>query len=390
MDKLELIARFAEIYGEGETRVFSAAGRVNLIGEHIDYNGGKVFPAALDLKCSIAIRPNGTDKLNLAFTTLPNRVTLDINDLGAYKDLDYGDYQAGVAYVLQNAGYDIVGLDMLYDANVPFGSGLSSSAAIEVATAFTFATLSKEKHGDTTPVDLVEMSVLSQKAENEYVGVNCGIMDQFASAMGLKDKAILLDCATLDYEYVDFDLGDYRLVISNCNRPRSLTDSKYNERRAECDEAVALLQKELPDLKFLCELSVDEFNKHSHLLSGKVLDRATHVVSENERVANSVAAMRDGDIITFGKQLTASHKSLKELYEVTSLELDTLAETAITLPGCVGARMTGAGFGGCTIAIVHKDNVDAFVAELGKIYTERTGRVATFYNTFIANGAQEL
>ena len=335
--------KFIEIFGDGEVRIFSAAGRVNLIGEHIDYNGGNVMPAALDLACTVLARPNKKDKINLAFTTAPNREALDISSLEQYKHLKYGNYQAGVAYVMQQAGFDIIGCDLLYDASVPFGSGLSSSAAIEVATAITLATFSKENGNTKKDIDLSELALLSQKAENKYVGVNSGIMDQFASAMGKAEHAILLDCSTLKYEYVPLKLGEYSLVIANTNKPRSLADSKYNERRSECEQALSILKKSL-DINNLCEMSLEVFENHKHLLDGKIRDRAEHCVYEQDRVNKSVVAMKNGNLKEFGQLLNQSHQSLKELYEVTGIELDTLALTAQKTQGCIGSRMTGAGY----------------------------------------------
>ncbi|HEY8389364.1 MAG TPA: galactokinase [Clostridia bacterium] len=389
MNYNELKKKFIEIYGEGEIRIFSAAGRVNLIGEHIDYNGGNVMPAALDLACTVLARINKTDKINLAFTTAPNREVLDINHLDQYKGLKFGNYQAGVAFVMQQEGFSIVGCDLLYDASVPFGSGLSSSAAIEVATAITFATFSKESGNTDKGIDLVELACLSQKAENKYIGVNSGIMDQFASAMGKAEHAILLDCSTLKYEYVPLKLGEYSLVIANTNKPRGLADSKYNERRAECEEALSILKKEV-NINNLCEMSPQIFEQHKHLLKGKIRDRAEHCVYEQDRVHKSVLAMKKGDLKEFGQLLNQSHKSLKELYEVTGIELDTLAETAQKTPGCIGSRMTGAGFGGCTVSLVKTDMVDSFIQKVTKEYTQKIGYAPTFYNTKIADGAYEV
>lgn len=388
MDYELLKKKFNELYGEGEVRIFSAAGRVNLIGEHIDYNGGYVLPAALDLTSTVLARPNNSNQIRIAFTTLPDRVALDIDNLQNYKSLKYGNYQAGVAYVMKQAGYTIVGCDLLYDANVPFGSGLSSSAAIEVSTALTLATFSKEA-GNSKGIDLVELALLSQKAENQYVGVNSGIMDQFASAMGKKDHAILLDCATLKYEHVPLNLLNYSLVIINTNKPRSLADSKYNERRAECEEALMILRKHL-DINNLCEITPETFEKYKYLLSGKIKDRAEHCVYEQDRVKQSVEAMKKGDLIRFGQLLNESHKSLKELYEVTGIELDTLVETAQKSPGCIGSRMTGAGFGGCAVSLVEKQYLREFIEDVTKAYIQKIGYAPSVYNTVIADGAFEV
>lgn len=390
MEINQLKQKFLEIYGGGEKdiRVFSAAGRVNLIGEHIDYCGGQVFPAALNLRTVIIARKNGENVIRLAATTVPQKETLNISTLDAYKNLKWGDYQAGVAYVLQNEGYKIVGCDTLYDTTVPFASGLSSSASIEVATAMMFTTFSHEEGvGD---VDLVKLAVYSQKSENTYNGVNCGIMDQFASSMGKKDNAILLNCKTLDYKYVPLDLGDYSMVISNCNKPRSLQVSKYNERRAEVEEALEKLKTVIPDITCLADVTPEQFEKHCHVLSGKILDRAKHVVNECDRVKKSVIALENRDIEQFGELLNQSHYSLRDLYEVTGKELDSLTKHSRAFKYCIGSRMTGAGFGGCTVSLVRSDKVDEFIADVSAKYKEEIGYEALFYKTSIENGAQEL
>lgn len=392
MEISQLKKKFVEIYGgdESDIRVFSAAGRVNLIGEHIDYCGGQVFPAALNLRTVIIARKNGTDKINLTATTVDAKETLDINTLDAYKDLKWGDYQAGVAYVMQQKGYKIVGCDLLYDTTVPFGSGLSSSASIEVATAMLFSTFSKEE--GVKDVDLVQLAVLSQLSENTYNGVNCGIMDQFASSLGQKDMAILLNCKTLDYKYAPLNLGDYSMVIANCNKKRSLQDSKYNERRGEVEEALAILQKALPSATCLADITPEEFDKHAHLLAGigKIQDRAKHVVYECDRVLKSFDALEKGEIEKFGELLNQSHYSLRDLYEVTGKELDALTKYSRAFDGCIGSRMTGAGFGGCTISLVKTDKVDEFIKFVNENYAKEIGYEASFYKTSVENGAQEL
>lgn len=392
MEINQLKKKFVEIYGgdESDLRVFSAAGRVNLIGEHIDYCGGKVFPAALNLRTAIVARKNGSDKIRLCATTVDDKVILDINGLDAYKNLKWGDYQAGVAYVMQQKGYKIVGCDLLYDTTVPFGSGLSSSASIEVATAMLFSTFSKEE--GVNDVDLVQLAVLSQLSENTYNGVNCGIMDQFASSLGQKDMAILLDCKTLDYKYIPLKLGDYSMVIANCNKKRSLQDSKYNERRGEVEQALEILQTVLPNASCLAEITPAQFDENCHLLEGKgrILDRAKHVVYECDRVLKSVKALQQGNIEEFGELLNQSHYSLRDLYEVTGKELDALTKYSREFDGCIGSRMTGAGFGGCTISLVKSDKVDAFISYVNENYAKEIGYEASFYKTSVENGAQEL
>lgn len=366
---------------EKYTYSVSAAGRVNLIGEHVDYCGGKVMPAALSLKNTIFARPNGTDKINLAWTDIPVRVTLDISRLSEYKDVKFANYPAGSAYLWQQAGHPIVGCDLLYDCTVPFGSGLSSSAAIEVSTIAALATLAGEK------LDPVKIALVAQKAEREYAGVNCGIMDQYASACGKKDNAILLDCNTLVREYVPIVLGDFTLVIANCNKPHNLVESKYNERRAETERALALL-KEKADISCLAELTPDAFARISSVLNGegKVKDRARHVVEECDRVRRAAGAMKRGDVGTLGELLNASHASLRDLYEVTGVELDTLAAAAQEHPACAGSRMTGAGFGGCTVSVVRKDGVEDFKRTVAEKYTKKIGYAPSFYDCTIEDG----
>lgn len=357
----------------------TAAGRVNIIGEHIDYCGGKVFPAALSLNNTVLVKANGTDKINLRWTTTDFKISLDIEELEKYADVKYANYIAGCALIWKNAGHKLLGCDMLQDCKVPFGSGLSSSAAIEVSTLAAFATIA----GET--IDKKEIALLAQKAEREYAKVNCGIMDQYASANGLKDHAILLDCKKIEHEYVPFDLGEYALIIANCNKPHNLVESKYNERRAETEEALTVLQTVL-NVECLAEVSTEEFEKNKHLLSGKVADRAEHVIYECERVNRAVNAMKCGDIKMLGKLLNESHSSLKNKYAVTGVELDCLAETAQSFSSCVGSRMTGAGFGGCTISIVKKQDTARFKEFVGNRYKEVIGYSATFYEAEIDDG----
>lgn len=357
----------------------SASGRINIIGEHVDYCGGKVFPAALSLKNTVYIRPNGTDKINLSWTTLEDKVTLDINKLGEYKSLKFGNYQAGSAYVLQQAGYKIIGCDMLHDCSVPFGSGLSSSAAIEVSTIAALLKLSGEK------MPKPEIALLAQKAEREYAGVNCGIMDQYASACGKFGNALILDCKTLQCEYVPVDLGEYSLVIANCNKPHNLVQSKYNERRSETEKALELLQTKL-DISCLAEVTVSDYEKYGCLLSGKIADRAKHVIYECERVNLAKESMLKGDLIALGKLLNQSHASLRDLYEVTGKELDALQRAEVEHDYCLGARMIGAGFGGCTIAIVLSSKVDDFKREVEEKYEKIIGYKPSFYDAYIDDG----
>lgn len=393
MTVAEIKKQFIEIYGgtEDGLRVFASPGRVNLIGEHTDYNGGYVFPAALKFRTTIVLRPNGENVVRMAATDLPDRVTVDINKIEDYKDLRWGDYQAGIISEMLKDNYDIVGCDMLYDDTTPHGGGLSSSAAIEVSTALAFATLHNEKNGITEPVNMVEMAKIGQRAENIYVGVNCGIMDQFASAMGKEDHAIFLQCQTLDYKHVPVVLEGKKIVVSNTKKKHSLGASKYNERRQQCEDAFAILKTVMPEKNCLGEISVEEFEQHKDVIKDDILlRRARHVITEDDRVLKSIDALKAGDIVKFGELMNGSHDSLRDDYEVTGAELDTMVEEARKIKGVLGSRMTGGGFGGCTVSIVEADAVDTFIAEVGKNYEARIGLKPEFYVTEIGNGGCEI
>ena len=379
MEKDQAKKSFAQAFGVEAEDLFTAAGRINVIGEHVDYCGGKVFPAALNLRCNIYGKKTGANVIRLAFRGIEGVVELEIDKLDSYRQLKIGNYQAGVAYFMQEKGVQLVGCDLYYDCTVPFGSGLSSSVAIEVATAVALY----EYAGVT--YDKVQVALLSQKAENEYAGVNCGIMDQFASAMGKKDHAVLLDCSTLDYEYVPLKLGDYCLVVANCNKPHNLVESKYNVRRQEVETALKAIQTVKP-VNNLAELSPEDFAEVKYLLSGVVEKRAEHVVMECARVKKAVTALKNGDLIELGRLLNESHYSLCELYEVTGKELDTLSALARKEKDCLGSRMIGAGFGGCTISIVKKNAVEGFIRRVGSAYAEAIGYKASFYETSIEDG----
>lgn len=389
----ELKKQFVEIFGgtEDGLRVFTSPGRVNLIGEHTDYNGGFVFPAALTMQNTIIVRKRNDNIIRLKATSLDMLVEAEIDKLDSYRDLEWGNYQLGVAYMLQKAGYDIVGCDMLHCGTVPFGSGLSSSAAIEVSTALCFATFSNEKNGIDKEIDMIEMAKIGQKAENEYCGVNCGIMDQFASAMGKKDNAIFLKCDDLTYEYAPIELSGKKIVISNTKKKHSLGASKYNERRAECERGFEILSKAMPEKKCLGEISVAEFEEHKHLIDDEViLRRVKHVITEDERVLKSVKALKSGDIEEFGRLMNESGNSLRYDYEVTGNELDVMVEEARKINGVVGSRMTGGGFGGCTVSIVNDENVDEFIKNVGENYEKRTGIKPEFYISEIGDGGREV
>lgn len=361
------------------TYKITAAGRVNIIGEHVDYCGGKVFPAALSLNNAVYVRPNGKNVINLSWTTLPDKVTIDLDDLESCRTLKYGNYQAGCALLWRQAGHKVLGCDMIQDCTVPFGSGLSSSAAIEVSTIAALAKIAGEE------INPVEIALVAQKAEREFAGVNCGIMDHYASACGKKSSAMLLDCKTLECEYVPFDLKDYSLVIVNSNKPHNLVDSKYNKRRAETEKGLELIKKHI-DIDCLADLSVSDFAKYRNGLPPIIRKRVQHVVNECDRVKLAVSAMKAGNIQLLGKLLNRSHASLAELYEVTGKELDELAFAAQSHPACVGSRMTGGGFGGCTISLVKTDGVDDFESYVTKKYERATGYHAECYEAEISDG----
>jgi len=393
MDINQLKQKFIEIFGDNgdRLRVFSSPGRVNLIGEHTDYNGGYVFPAALTLSSTVIARPRKDRQINLIATDLGIMVSASLDELEKYKDIKWGNYQLGVADELQKAGYKLVGCDMLFHDTVPLGSGLSSSAAIEVVTAITLVTLGNEANGISAEVDMIEMAKISQIAEHNYVGVNCGIMDQFASAMGKANHAIFLDCKDLSFEHVPLDLKGYKIVISNTKKKRSLGAVKYNERRSECEAGLEILKRAIPGITCLGEVSVEQFEKNKELITDEIVrKRVEHVVYEDDRVLKSVEALKKGDLLSFGKYMIESHNSLRDLYEVTGLELDTLVEEALKIDGVIGSRMTGAGFGGCTVSIVREDAVEKFIDSVGRAYTEKTGITAEFYVSEIGNGGREI
>ncbi len=393
MDIRALIEEFIALYGgtAEDIRVFASPGRVNLIGEHTDYNGGYVFPAALTMQTTIIARKRDDNIIRLKATDLDGIVEAEISKLSSYKGIPWGDYQLGVAYIMQKAGYDIVGADLLYDDTVPHGGGLSSSAAIEVSTALMFAIFSNEKNSIEKDIDMIEIAKLSQKAEHEYAGVNCGIMDQFASSMGKKGHAIFLDCKTLDYKLVPLDLKDIKIIISNTRKKHSLGASKYNERRAECEKALSILKGAMPDKTCLGDISAEEFSLHSHLIEDDVIrKRAEHVILEDDRVLRAVDCLKKGDVKAFGELMNKSHDSLRDLYEVSCFELDTMVEEARKLPFVLGTRMTGAGFGGCTVSLVRAEGADEFIEKVGKAYEEKTGLVPSFYVTDAGDGGREI
>lgn len=389
MELCELKKEFEKLYGPGDVRFFIGPARVNLIGEHTDYNGGYVLPCALGMRSACAVRPRKDGVINLASTSYPKRVCAHIDKLDKYKNLEWGSYQLGTAYIMKRQGYRITGCDMLFDETVPHGSGLSSSAAIEVASALAFAALGKKlKHR----FDMAEHALIAQKAENEYVGMNCGIMDQFASAMGKRGHAVLLRCSDFDYSYVPFEpeKAGLVLVIANTGKPRALTESKYNERRAQCESALADIKAVLPDITCLADLTPEMFEERKSAIKSRTeRKRAQHVVYENARVIGAAKALAEGKYAEFGKMMCASHESLRDLYAVTGKELDALYDIALEREGVIGSRMTGAGFGGCTVSLVESGKAVSFIAYTSEAYASKTGLQPEFYISSAADGARE-
>jgi len=383
----KLYDKFKELFGyEAESKFFSP-GRVNLIGEHTDYNGGHVFPCAIHRGTYALVKKRDDKKFRMYSENFENLGIIEflLDNLVNEKEHKWVNYPKGVVKMFIEAGYKIdSGFDVLFYGNIPNGSGLSSSASIEIVTSIILKDLYN------LDIDMVEMVKLSQKAENQFIGVNSGIMDQFAVGMGKKDNAILLDCNTLKYSYAPVILKDEVLVIGNTNKKRGLADSKYNERRAECEEALKDLQKEL-DIQSLGELSVEEFNKSEKLIKNEInRKRAKHAVYENQRTIKAQKELMEENLEEFGRLMNESHVSLRDDYEVTGIELDTMVEIAWNQEGVIGSRMTGAGFGGCTISIVKKDAVDKFIENVGKEYKEKVGLDADFYVVNISDGAKKL
>ena len=384
-----LIKDFKEIFKyNGEVETFFSPGRVNLIGEHTDYNGGFVFPCALDFGTYAVVKKREDKIFRMYSKNFENLGIIEFNlDSLVYdKKDDWANYPKGVVKIFLDRNYKIdSGFDVLFFGNIPNGAGLSSSASIEVLTAVILKDLFK------LDVNMVEMVKMCQVAENKFIGVNSGIMDQFAVGMGKKDNAILLDCNTLKYEYVPVKLKNMSIVIANTNKKRGLADSKYNVRRNSCEEAVKILNKNGINIKYLGELTVAEFEKVKHYITDEEqLKRATHAVTENERAKNAVEFLKKDNIAEFGRLMNKSHISLRDDYEVTGLELDSLVEAAWEEKGTVGSRMTGAGFGGCTVSIVENAYVDSFIKNIGKKYREKTGLEASFYIANIGDGAGKV
>ncbi len=386
MNLEKLQQAFVKTYGQNEAAVYFAPGRVNLIGEHTDYNGGFVFPCALTFGTYCLIRKNNSNCFHLQSLNQPTNYTINIADIttplpkGAW-----ANYVLGVlAQFIKNGQYFNCGADILLWGNVPKGAGLSSSAALEMAVA---VAINGEYNFKNDQLTLVKYS---QKAEHEFAGVMCGIMDQFASGMGKKDCAIYLNCDTLNYELVPVKLEGIKIVIGNTNSPHSLDAGKYNRRVAECNRAVAVIQKVKP-IKVLADISLEELIKLESIFTDKTIyRRALHVVSEIERTKQAVVALKNNDIAVFGELMNQSHNSLRDNYEVTGFELDSMVNAARKVDGVIGSRMTGGGFGGSTVSLVQEDKIDKFIADVGAEYQEKTGLKPEFYVADIGNGGRKF
>lgn len=378
---------FAESFQKPSENVYFSPGRVNLIGEHTDYNGGNVFPCALTIG-TYAIVSRRNDKIarvsSLNFKEL-GILEFSLESLVYDKAHDWANYPKGVIKTFENHGYNIPsGFEILFYGNIPNGAGLSSSASIEVLMGVILNDLFNLN------IDMIDIVKMCQEAENKFIGVNCGIMDQFAIGMGKDGCAVLLDCNTLKYSYSEINMAGHKIIIANTNKKRGLADSKYNERRSECEAALAEIQK-VKNINALGELTEEEFEEVKGCITDPIKQkRAKHAVYENRRTLNAVKALEDKDLVLFGKLMNDSHVSLRDDYEVTGTELDTLVSLAWNTEGVVGSRMTGAGFGGCTVSIVKDEFVDSFVEKVKKEYTDEIGYEPSFYVVNISGGARKI
>lgn len=379
---------FIKLYGTGDgIRMFKSPARINIIGEHIDYNGGKVFPTAIDkyLYCAIRKRQDNKIVYNDLFFPGTFEFTTD-TDFKFDKANDYANFLNGILSCMKKRGLSFdKGFDCLIASNVPSAGGISSSSALECG----FAWAVSETYGFN--ISRKDIALMGQQSEHEFMNVNCGIMDQYIIATGKANTAEVLDCAKVEHEYVPLELGDYRFVVMNTKKQRKLADSKYNERRAQCEEGLKILQENGVNIPDLCSLSVEQFEEVGNCISDDVIyRRVRHCVTEMDRVLKAVEALKANNLIELGQLLYGSHNSLKKDYEVTGLELDTLVEVASKQKGCIGARMTGAGFGGCAIALVHKDNVDTFIEKVGKAYKKVVGYEGGFFGCSSGDGVSEI
>lgn len=385
----KVLERFQELFGaEGDIRSYFSPGRVNLIGEHTDYNGGHVFPCALTIGTYGAARKREDRKIRFYSENFSKMGVFEtsLDDLVYHEEANWTNYPKGVVWAFKEKGYETqTGFDLVMYGNIPNGSGLSSSASVELLMGVILVDL----YG-FEGLSMIDLALLGQYAENRFNGMNCGIMDQFAIAMGKENQAIFLDTGDLSYEYAPIEMKGAKIVIAASNKKRKLTDSKYNERRAECEEALADIQKQM-EIKALGELTEEQFEQVQDAIQNPVCrKRAKHAVYENQRTIKAVAALKAGDLETFGKLMNASHVSLRDDYEVTGKELDTLVEAAWKQEGVIGSRMTGAGFGGCTVSIVKEDAIEVFIKNVGEIYEKEIGYAADFYVVEIGDGSRRI
>ena len=384
----ELKDKFKELFGgEGDIHAYFAPGRVNLIGEHTDYNGGHVFPCALTIGTYGIIRPRADRKLRFYSVNFSGLgiIETSLDELVPEETADWTNYPKGVMWTFEKRGYHLpTGADILIYGDIPAGSGLSSSASLEVLTGL----MLRDTFG--FDISMVDLALIGQYSENNFNGMNCGIMDQFASAMGKKDCAIFLDTATLEYEYAPIKLPDAKIVITNSKVKHSLVSSAYNDRRRECETALKELQA-VVDIKTLGDLTEEQFEAHKDAIQDPVCrKRAKHAVYENQRTIRAVDALKANDIETFGRLMNETHISLRDDFEVSCAETDLLAELAWQVPGVLGSRITGGGFGGCTVSIVKNESVDLFIQSLDRPYEEKTGHKAEFYVVDVGDGAHAL
>lgn len=385
----KMLEKFNEVYGEGgDIREYFAPGRVNLIGEHTDYNGGHVFPCALTLGTYGLARKREDRKLRFYSMNFSRLGVLEssLDDLVPSENAGWTNYPKGVMWAFEKRGYTFdTGVDFLIYGNIPNGSGLSSSASLEVLTGL----MLKDLYG-AEELTMQDLALIGQYSENNFNGMNCGIMDQFASAMGKKDCAIFLDTSTLEFEYAPVKLKDARIVITNSKVKHSLVGSAYNDRRNECETALRELQTVL-DIEALGELTEEEFEAHKDVIKSDICrKRAKHAVYENQRTIRAVKALKEDNVEEFGRLMNASHVSLRDDYEVSCQEIDILVDLAWKIPGVVGSRITGGGFGGCTVSIVKNDAVDTFISTVGEKYKEAVGHEAEFYVVDIGDGAHKI
>jgi len=382
MISLELARRFQQLFGS-EPRIFRAPGRVNLIGEHTDYNDGFVMPAAIGFFTEVAIAPRADGKLSIRSSDFEGEFEFDLDHLPAQSTKSWSDYVLGVAVTLQQSGHRLRGVNLLVGGGVPIGAGLSSSAAVEVATALALLSLSPE------PLPLPEVAKLCQKSENEFVGARVGIMDQFVSCMGKAGHAFFLDCRSLEFKHVPLP-SKIRLVICNTMVKHALASGSYNTRRTECEEGVKALAHWDPQVRSLRDVSQDLLDAHMKDLREVVGRRCLHVIRENQRVLDAAEGLRAGDLVKVGELMGESHRSLRDLYEVSCRELDIMVEAAESLPGYCGGRMTGGGFGGCTVNLVRASDAEEFARQIALRYQQKTGIAPSVYVCSAEDGAQAL